>query len=154
MIIGRGMLAKAFNSYVSTEDVIIFASGVSNSNEENSSSFTRERELLRHTIRNNPASLIVYFSTCSIYDSTLQNSKYVLHKLLMELILQDECDRYLIFRLPQVAGRTKSPTIINFIYNKINNGEEFSVFSKSKRNIIDVDDVFKIVDYILKKIYL
>lgn len=151
MIVGRGMLAKAFSNYLYDKDIIIFASGVSNSNEVEYLSFQREKKLLLDVLRNNQDRLIVYFSTCSIYDSTLQNSKYVLHKLSMEQLIYKNCKKYLILRLPQVVGYTTSPTIINFLYNNILHGNEFKIFSKSKRNIIDVEDVFNITDNILKE---
>lgn len=50
--------------------------------------------------------------------------------------------RYLILRLPQVAGKTPNPhTLLNFLYARISRSEAFNLWSKAKRNIIDIDDV-------------
>ncbi|MEJ2498930.1 MAG: hypothetical protein P8Y46_06430 [Sulfurovaceae bacterium] len=50
MIIGNGMLAHEFSDYKDDNDIIIFASGVSNSGETRESEFEREKELLTKTI--------------------------------------------------------------------------------------------------------
>ena len=39
MVIGNGMIANAFKQYENDDEVIIFASGVSNSKENNDSEF-------------------------------------------------------------------------------------------------------------------
>ena len=44
-------------------------------------------------------------------------------------------------RLPEVVGKNENKaTLINFLNNKIKNGEKFEIWSKAKRNIIDIDD--------------
>jgi len=53
MIIGSGMLARDFKSYEEDEHILIFASGVSNSNETRVSEFNREQELLIDSINKN-----------------------------------------------------------------------------------------------------
>lgn len=65
-----------------------FASGVSNSQNQNHSLFQRETDLLVETLRNNKEKLFIYFSTCSIYDPTLVNSEYVKHKLKIENLIE------------------------------------------------------------------
>jgi len=90
----------------------------------------------------------IYFSTCSIQDEYLKDSLYVKHKLEMEEIVST-FKKYTIFRLPQVVGMTNNNTIINFFYNKILNNEKFELLIDSKRNLIDVTDVYKIADYLL-----
>lgn len=126
--------------------MLIFASGVSNSRETKAQEFEREQRLITTTIEKNPSLLFVYFSTCSVYDETLKQSMYVQHKLAMEKLIQENCSRYMILRLPQVVGKTKSPTIVNFFAECIKKGTEFVVFSKSRRNLIDVDDVAEIAE--------
>jgi nucleoside-diphosphate-sugar epimerase len=49
--------------------------------------------------------------------------------------------------LPQVVGYTKNETLISHFKKKIAQGETISLWTQSKRNLIDADDVFKIVDY-------
>jgi len=151
MVIGNGMLAKAFNTYENNSEVTIFASGVSNSKETCSREFDREKELLQDTIDKTRDGLFVYFSTCSIEDEFLQNSKYVLHKIEMEKMIQAECPHYNIFRLPQVVGHTESPTLVNFLTKSIQDNQTLMIQKNAYRNLIDVDDVVKIVDSIIKK---
>ena len=152
MIVGNGMLANAFKlAKHSLNNTVIFASGVSNSNEQEKEEFEREKKLLENILLINKEKLFVYFSTCSIYDSTMTNSQYVYHKMYMERIVRENSNNYLIIRLPQVIGKTAAPTIINFLFNKIKNEEEFTIFNRTKRNFIDVDDVVKVVSYLINK---
>lgn len=151
MLVGNGMIASAFMNYSNNSDVLIFASGVSNSQDSNNQDFERERNLLKQNLNN--IQRIVYFSTCSIYDPELANSAYVLHKLEMESLVKN-CSRHLICRLPQVVGMsTNSNTLANFLYNKIANDELIKVWGFAKRNLIDVDDVELITSYLLKHDY-
>lgn len=149
MIIGKGMMAKAFSHKADNLQQIIFASGVSDSSETRQAEFLREENLLRATMRENPKQKLVYFSTCSIYDSTLHNSPYIHHKLNMERVIRENCADYVIFRLPQVVGVTQSPTLIHYLYQKIYNQQRFDLWGNSKRNLIDVADVVRVVDFIL-----
>jgi len=47
MVIGNGMIAKAFSQYKNNPKVLLFASGVSRSNEKEEASFLREKELIK-----------------------------------------------------------------------------------------------------------
>ena len=147
MIIGSGLMAKAFSGRMNTmDDICIYAAGVSNSGCSDLSEFEREQVRLLEVIQQQPAeTLCVYFSTCSIYDHSLKDSPYVLHKIRMESIVK-KCDRYLIFRLPQVAGRTPNPhTLLNYLFARIIRSERFTIWGGATRNIIDVEDVVRIV---------
>ena len=150
MIIGTGMIAKAFKNYENDLDIIIFASGVSNSTNATEADYIREKQLLESIINKYPKSTLVYFSTCSIHDPELNHCSYVSHKLAIEKFIQEYCKNYFIFRLSQVVGKTNSPTLINFFVYKIVNKEPFYIWEHSTRNLIDVMDVFKISDYCIK----
>ena len=145
MIVGRGLIALAFNeSYKENHSFTIFASGVSNSNETDPLQYMREKQMILDHIDNQ--SVFVYFSTCSVYDSYLNASKYVQHKLEMELLIKNQCNRFVLFRLPQVAGFSKNKnTLMNYFSNKIINDDQFELFDV-ERNIIDINDVFRIID--------
>lgn len=149
MIIGTGMIAKAFANYKDDSNIIIFASGVSNSQEIRETEYQREKELLLANIEKFHDKLFIYFSTCSIYDPSMADSKYVQHKMQMEAMLQQRHINYYIFRLPQVVGKTKSPTLVNTLAKKIQNQELFDVWRFSTRNLIDSDDVFRIGSLII-----
>ena len=66
MVVGNGMIANRFMSYKDDDDVIIFASGVSNSKDIVEENFVREFQLLHQTVKNNADKTLVYFSTCSV----------------------------------------------------------------------------------------
>jgi nucleoside-diphosphate-sugar epimerase len=55
-------------------------------------------------------------------------------------------DRYLVVRLPQLAGNTPNPhTLLNHLYTRIVRSERFAIWRGAVRNIIDVDDAARIV---------
>ncbi|MCU7543226.1 hypothetical protein [Riemerella anatipestifer] len=60
MIVGKGLVASLFTN-VDREDIIFFASGVSNSLEVRMEEFVREENLVRETIANHPDKIMVYF---------------------------------------------------------------------------------------------
>lgn len=143
MIIGSGLLARAFqDTFHAREDVCIYAAGVSNSGCSNPIEFVRERQRLADTLqRTMSVDTFVYFGTCSVADPDARNTPYVQHKLAMEHMVVAH-PRSLILRLPQVAGNTPNPhTLLNFLYARISRSEVFDLWSKAKRNIIDVVDV-------------
>lgn len=155
MILGRGLIATAFKEYEKDNNVIIFASGVSNSKEVNNLLFLKEEELLKKTILDNKNKVIVYFSSCDINNYKM-NIKYYQHKHNMEQLIEKYCEKYYIFRLPQVVGKTNNlNTFFNFLLSKIYLEEEFLVYENASRNIIDIDTVVNLVTYIIKnKIFL
>lgn len=153
MIVGSGLIAKAFQSRKSADcnKTVIFASGVSNSSERDVSAFAREKLLLRDTLLKHDGDKIIYFSTCSIEDPELKHSPYCKHKMEMENLVRTSSD-FSIFRLPQVVGKTSNPhTLTNFIYNQIKSGCEFKVWLNAKRCLIDVEDVVSIVTTLIHR---
>ena len=153
MIVGSGLLARAFYPlYFNRTDVCIYAAGVSNSNCADKKEFDRERDRLQSTLTQCPKGLLfVYFSTCSFSDPEMHNSLYIKHKMAMECLVQTH-PNYLIFRLPQVAGRTPNPhTLLNYLFARISRSESFHLWIKAKRSIIDVDDIVLIANRIIEK---
>lgn len=144
MIVGNGMLARAFGSYADRDDVLVFASGVSNSRETAPEAFAREVQLLEAHRTRHPDAALVYFSTCSILDHELHDMPYVQHKIAQEARVAQH-SRFHIFRLPQVVGRSDNPhTLANYFYKRLLNQEPITVWSEAERNLIDVADVFRI----------
>ena len=150
MVIGNGLLANAFSEYKESKNYLFFCSGVSNSLCKEQSEFDREINLLSENIAAHPEMTFVYFSTCSVYDPSMVNSLYVKHKLRIEEIIKASCQHFHIFRLSNVVGHTKNPvTILNFLYSAVKTGSKFNLWKKSKRNLIDVEDVVLIVKEII-----
>ncbi|WP_126653255.1 NAD-dependent epimerase/dehydratase family protein [Chryseobacterium aureum] len=141
MIIGNGILANAVRSY-DREDVLFFASGVSNSLEKNPTEFEREIRLLKSALEEFPDKKLIYFSTCSIYDPTKKDSPYVIHKLNAEKLIADTCKNFIIFRIGNAVGRGGNPnTLINFLKNAILSENKFILHNNAKRILIGTDDI-------------
>jgi nucleoside-diphosphate-sugar epimerase len=150
MVVGNGLIAKKFKDYAESEDVVIFASGVSNSKDVPAQEYIREIKLLQSIMDACPNSLLVYFSTCSIFDPEESQSAYILHKKNIESIITKKQKRYNIFRISNLAGRTNNQfTILNFLIHNITNHIHFNIWQNAVRNIIDVDDMYKIVHFII-----
>lgn len=141
MIVGNGLIANAFKPrFEHDQAVTIFASGVSNSSEVREDAFQRERRLLLETI-DRSTGVFVYFSTCSLTDPDRQLTPYVEHKVETEKLL-GTLSGSMVFRLPQVVGRTANPhTLTNFLASRILSGSPFTIWANAIRTLIDVDDV-------------
>lgn len=152
MVVGNGMIAKEFMSYSSIDGIIIFASGVSDSTNTDIHAFDREFKLISDTVNYNSDKLFVYFSTCSIYDSSMQHSPYVQHKIRMENYIRDQQPQYIIFRLSNPIGYTNNThTVVNYFINSITRQQQFEIWKNASRNIIDIDDMFLICNEIIQE---
>lgn len=141
MIIGKGLIANQFLDS-DRDDVVFFASGVSNSSEKDLVQFQREKDLIESTISLYPNKLFVYFSTCSIYDSSKYNSPYVLHKLHMEEIIKEKVKDYLILRISNAVGNGGNPNLLmNYFNHQISEQKPLKIHRYATRNLIDVEDV-------------
>ena len=57
---------------------------------------------------------------------------------------------FIILRIPQLIGKSSNKnTLINFFYNKIKEKKKIIVFKNVKRNILDIDDVIKMIQVII-----
>jgi nucleoside-diphosphate-sugar epimerase len=151
MIIGNGLIASVFkNSKIDYTNYIIFASGVSNSQETSDDEYNREKDLVIKTINENKNLKIIYFS--SILSDTTKN-KYFENKLEIEKIIEDISDNYIIFRLPQVIGNNGNPkNLVNYLKNSIINRDEIIINNNIERSLLDVDDLLNIVNYCKDKV--
>lgn len=153
MIVGNGLIASLFTE-CDQENIIFFASGVSNSLETKKEEFLREENLIKKTIIENPNKVFIYFSTCSIYDSSKVESQYVLHKLKMEQIIIQLCPQYLILRLSNAVGNGGNPNLLmNYLVRSVKNKEIINVHTKATRNLIDVEDIKNITNQLIDKQY-
>lgn len=146
-VIGGGMISKSFEN-IDLGDITIFASGVSNSKENNKDEYTRELDLLNKTI--NESRKIIYFSTLSVYSN--DRTDYIKHKLNVEEIIKNSGIDYIILRLPNVIGNTKNTKqLVPFLNHKIKNEEDIVISRNIKRDLLDVEDLPKICEFVLKK---
>ena len=145
MIIGKGMLARAFASLGARTDLLIFASGVSNSLEIDDSEFAREFLLLESARSEHPDALLVYFSTCSIADTDRSTTPYVQHKVRVEAALKTWGYPYICLRLPAVIGPGNvARTLPFYLRDKIISEAPIEIWSNARRFTIDVEDVVAI----------
>lgn len=141
MIIGKGLIATQFLQH-DRDDVVYFASGVSNSSETDKNQFLREENLVRETLNKYPKQLFIYFSTCSIYDSSKYNSLYVLHKLHMEELIKENAENYLILRVSNAVGEGGNPNLLmNYLARQIKSNATITIHNNATRNLVDVEDV-------------
>jgi nucleoside-diphosphate-sugar epimerase len=146
MIIGNGMLASAMRS-IDRDDVLFFCSGVSNSSETTQDAFLREQNLLIEQIH--PDRKLIYFSSYFVNFENFLTREYYQHKIRLERLIASRFENFTIYRLPQVVGQSNNPaTLTNFIYNKIISNETIPVFLNSKRNLLDIATVTKVIGYI------
>lgn len=149
MIVGNGLLAKAFEQhFVGSRDVLVFASGVSNSLETRPDEFGREETLLRELLHAHDGRL-VYFGSCGAATGESELTPYLRHKRAMEsLVLSTR--HGLVLRLPQVVSRAKNPhTLTNFLRDRILADEHFTVWAHAERNLIDIDDIVSIAIHLI-----
>jgi nucleoside-diphosphate-sugar epimerase len=144
MIVGNGMISNKFKLYSNLlEDVIIFASGVSDSNENNPENFIREKELLLKTIEENKDKKIIYFSSVLV---NFSEKAYYKHKLEMEKIIESNSISYIIYRLPQIVGGDGNKNnIVNYIKNSIIKQNPISIYVDAERALLDVDDLIQFI---------
>lgn len=146
MIIGNGIIANAIKSY-DREDIVFFASGVSNSLETRASEFEREFSLLKTVYEENKEKKLVYFSTLSILDQSKQDSHYVIHKKEIESYIENNIEHYLILRIGNIVGNGGNPnTLFNFLKTQIVNNNEFALHLKARRLLLDIEDISKFVE--------
>jgi nucleoside-diphosphate-sugar epimerase len=153
MIYGNGLMARAMQPAAERKDLLIFASGVSDSSCRLASEFDREAGLLKQALSLFPEALVVYFGTCSIYDESMCNSAYVRHKTDMEELVRQNSKNHLICRLANPVGRTTNiRTLINNFADAILNERKIEVWQSATRNIMDVDDICKTVFYLVDEL--
>jgi dTDP-4-dehydrorhamnose reductase len=150
MVVGKGMIASRFSNFIDRSDVVIFASGVSNSKETRPEPFVRERQLVEDTLAQCLGSLFVYFSTASVDDPTEQGSAYVTHKLALEQLIAERATNHLLVRASNVVGGPGNPhTVLNFFVDRIRRHEPFTIWQHASRNLIDLDDVYNVVTHFI-----
>lgn len=151
MILGSGLIANSLqNNLIDHTNFLIFACGVSNSQENKLEEYKREFNFLKDQINSFEDKKLIYFSTVSI-NSTL-NTPYIVHKKFIEEYIQNNVKNYLILRLPNIVGYSNNTSqLINYFYNCLINKQEVTINIDCIRYLIDVDDLTKIIDIITKK---
>ena len=141
MIVGNGMIATACRA-IDRDNVIFFASGVSDSGETSRNAFARESNLLDSYLCYDDK-ILVYFGT-----STDSNSIYSLHKQKMCKKVKT-AERHIVLNLSQVVGRGgNANNFFNSIFTALTNGDEIKV-CPVYRSLIDLDDIIMALEWLL-----
>ena len=152
-IIGDGFLAKNFSkikTHIKKSNYIIFAAGISNSKTNSKNKLKREIKIFKEFANKYYFKSIVYISTADISDNLKKKNLYVKSKIAIENLIKKKFKKYIILRLPQIIGNSKNKkTLINYFFQSIKRGKKILVFNNVKRNILDVDDVIKVLKIIL-----
>jgi len=115
MIIGNGNIAKVLED---RDDLVFFASGVSNSSCIDENEYKRELNLLK-TVSTDKH--IVYFSNLGIY---YKEDRYTQHKIDMEEYIRTHYDSYTIVRIEVCKWVNNPTTILNVFKSLLNQGIE------------------------------
>lgn len=106
MIVGNGDIAQQL-CRVDKPFVTFFASGVSNSKQEDEKEYAREIDLLQRQPKDQH---LVYFSSLCIYYS---QTRYAQHKVQVERLIKENFQTYTIVRLGNITWGRNPNTIIN-----------------------------------------
>jgi hypothetical protein len=115
MIIGNGSIAKILKD---REDIVFFASGVSNSSCTDEKEYEREFNLLKTVPTENH---IVYFSNLGIY---YKKDRYTQHKIDIEEYIRNHYKSYTIVRIEVCEWATTPNTILNVFKKQLSQGIE------------------------------
>ena len=108
-IIGNGDIASVLPD---RDNLLFFASGVSNSGETRESEYRREKDLL---LAQNNQSHLVYFSSLAVFYG---ETRYTRHKKEMEGLVETYFPAHTIIRLGNIDFGDNPHTLINFFKDK------------------------------------
>ncbi len=106
MIIGDGDIASVLPH---RDDLLFFASGVSNSQCRSEAKYNREIQLL---LNQNSRTHIVYFSSLAIFFS---DTRYARHKRYMEMMVRENFPTWTIMRIGNITWGDNPNTLINYL---------------------------------------
>ena len=130
MIIGKGSIARVLED---RDDLVFFASGVSNSSCKDEKEYQREFNLLK-TVPTDQH--VVYFSNLGIY---YKEDRYTQHKKEIEEYIRNNYKSYNIVRIEVCEWVTTPHTILNFFKNQLNQGIE-PIIQDTIRYVLSLDE--------------
>ena len=138
MIVGKGSIAKVLKD---RNDLLFFASGVSNSSCIDEKEYDREFNLLK-TIPIDQH--IVYFSNLGIY---YKKDRYTQHKINIEEYIRNNFKSYTIVRIEVCEWVTTSSTILNIFKKQLSQGIE-PIIQDTTRYILSLNEFLYWIDLI------
>jgi len=144
------MIGTEFSKSFIESNYLLIAAGVSNSQETDPSVFARDTRNIESIVVKHFDKKIFYISSCQNEDINFQ-TPYFLHKRLLEKILLEKHKNTMILRLPQVVGINNNMTLFPTLVRKMYLSESLNIQKNTKRVLIDVADVVRIVQTIITK---
>jgi len=153
-VIGNGFIAQKLKeiNFKNVNNFVVYAAGISNSKTRNLSKLKKEIHKIENFLESlSKDKIIIYISTLSALEKKPVKSLYVKNKKKIEDLIKKNLNNFIIVRFPQVVGKNSNPnTLTNYLYEKIKNKKKFFINFNTKRNLIDILDVKKVVKEILK----
>lgn len=171
-LLDKEQIAKVL-SFITTNDIIIFASCITRIKENNYDSMIKNitmMENLLNFLENHPCKYFIFFSTVEVYGFVQPYEKvseklllaprdyYSISKATNEYLLNNFCLKKklpcLILRLPGVYGPgDKGKSTINKLVESAIFDKKITVFGggSDKRDFVYVDDIYKILNESIKK---
>lgn len=152
MIIGEGIIFNRFIDYSLQSKYFIIAGTINDSLIKDEAIILQEEAVIAAALSDHNDLIILYFSSCSIIDPSVQHTQYVRHKIRMEKLIQKSAPHYYIFRLPQILGLSETTSnLVGSFVNAIINHQKIEIWQNARRNLIDIDDVHEVVSEILRR---
>jgi nucleoside-diphosphate-sugar epimerase len=152
-IIGNGFIGKSLNKIkkdLIKTNYIIYAAGISHSKTKSKKNLNRELNLFKFFVKKNISKKIIYISTADVTNNILNKSLYVKNKIRIEKLIKRKFKNYIILRLPQIIGKSKNKnTLVNYFYYNIKNDKPLVLIKNFKRNVLDIDDILKLLKTIV-----
>lgn len=139
MIIGNGNIAKVLKD---RDDLIFFASGVSDSSCKDKNEYDREFNLLKQQDKNIH---LVYFSNLGIY---YKNDMYTNHKIKIEDFIRNNFTSYTIVRIEVCEWVNNKTTILNVFKKKLKNNESINIMN-TFRYVLSLEEFLYWIDLII-----
>tara|TARA_Y100000590_G_C15413206_1_gene898393 strand:- start:197 stop:844 length:648 start_codon:yes stop_codon:yes gene_type:complete len=136
-------------------NICLYAAGVSNSQTKDKILLLKDQNrIIDFSKKFDQKKKLVYLSTCCINDPSRNKNPYTKNKLYIESLIKEKFKKYLIIRLPEVVGKSDNKiSLTNFLYHHIKNKKKFEIWTKTKRNIIDIKDVVLLTMIVLKNCF-
>ena len=145
-VYGKGFIAFNLKKIKLPKKIFIYAAGISNSNSKNIKDYKREIAQIKKFVKKINNKIFFYIISLSVENKKLKNDKYIKNKIKIEKIVKKIFKKYLIIRLPQIVGiNNNKHTLTNSFYNNILKNKQLIIWKGSVRNLIDIDDIKKIL---------
>jgi glycosyltransferase involved in cell wall biosynthesis len=152
MIIGEGVIFNRFIDYSLQSKYFIIAGTVNDPLISDEALILQEEAVIAAALSDHNDLTIIYFSSCSLLDPSVQHTQYVRHKIRMEKLIQKSAPHYYIFRLPEIIGLSETTSnMVGSYVDAIINHQKIEIWQNARRNLIDIDDVHEVVSEILRR---